>query len=110
MSINLSRLNRINRKKIFNRIARVDKGPIPVAPKRPPLLHPQFDIESLIDIFLSKLTASAASFQSIDSLSLVPELLLQYAVQQRIEKTIVTNINSMLSDNDPNLAWPDELT
>jgi len=109
MSINLSRLNRINRKKIFNRIARIDKGPVPLAPKRPPLLRPQLDIDSLIDIFLSKLSASAASFQSIDSLSLVPELLLQYAEQQDIEKTVVSNINTLLSDKDKGVIWPEEL-
>jgi len=92
MSINLNRFNRVNRKKIFNRIERIEKGAIPQAPKRPPLLHPQFDIESLTDIFLSKFSATDSTFQFIDSLSLVPELILQYATQHDIEKRLVTNI------------------
>ncbi|OUS31265.1 hypothetical protein A9Q99_04525 [Gammaproteobacteria bacterium 45_16_T64] len=110
MSINLKRFNRINRKKIFNKLERVDKGAVPAIPKRPPLLHPQYDIESLTDIFLSKFSASAASFQSIDSLTLVPELVLQYAEQHASDMNVVTNISEVLQKNEPSLLWPEPLT
>lgn len=110
MSINLKRFNRINRKKIFNKLERVNRGAVPAKPKRPPLLHPQYDVECLTDIFLSKFSASAASFQSIDSLTLVPELIQLYAEQHGLTPTIATNVVDTLSEQEPNLQWPDTLT
>jgi len=110
MSINLNRFNRVNRKKIFNRIERTQKTAIPQAPKRPPLLHPQLDIEALTEIFLSKFSASASTYQSIDCLSLVPQLVLQYAESRNIQKTLVTNLHSLLTQNDVALDWPETLS
>lgn len=110
MSINLNRFNRINRKKIFNRLERIKKGPVPHAPKRPPLLHPQIDIDALTDIFLSKFSASSSTYQSIDCLSLVPQLITQYAEQHKIEKQLVTNLLPSLSADDKPLKWPEEMS
>jgi len=110
MSISLSRLNRINRKKILNRITRANKGAVPASPKRPPLLHPQFDADALLDIFLSKLTASSATFQSIDSISLIPDLLMHYAEQYQLNKAIVTNVQKLPAIEAEKLCWPEELT
>ena len=105
MSINLNRYNRINRKKIFNRIEKMTKDGIPQTPVRPPLLHPQIDASALTDIFLSKLTKVSTSYQIIDSLSLIPELILQYAEEKNIEKRLVTNISI-----EEIKTWPDQLT
>ncbi|OUR91258.1 hypothetical protein A9Q81_17895 [Gammaproteobacteria bacterium 42_54_T18] len=110
MSINLNRFNRVNRKKIFNRIERTQKAAIPQAPKRPPLLHPQLDISALTDIFLSKFSASSSTFQSIDCLSLVPQLVLQYAEKHSANKTLVTNLHSILTLDETPLDWPETLS
>ncbi len=110
MSINLNRFNRVNRKKIFNRIERTHKTAIPQAPKRPPLLHPQLDISALTDIFLSKFSASSSTYQSIDCISLVPQLVLQYTELHNTNKTLVTNLQSLLTLDKSPLDWPDALT
>lgn len=110
MSINLNRFNRVNRKKIFNRIERTQKPAIPQAPKRPPLLHPQLDISALTDIFLSKFFASSSTYQSIDCLSLVPQLVLQYAEKHNANKTLVTNLHSLLTQKGEPLSWPETLS
>ncbi len=110
MSINLNRFNRVNRKKIFNRIERTKKSAIPQAPKRPPLLHPQFDISALTEIFLSKLSASSSTYQSVDCLSLVPQLVLQYAEKYNTNKTLVTNLDPFLNSDEPPWDWPNALS
>ncbi|MBV1921238.1 MAG: LUD domain-containing protein [Pseudomonadales bacterium] len=110
MSINLNRFNRVNRKKIFNRIERTYKTAIPQAPKRPPLLHPQLDISALTDIFLSKFSASSSTYQSIDCISLVPQLVLQYTELNNTNKTLVTNLQSILTLDKKPLDWSETLT